>query len=93
MQEKTAHCTEMSLVSAATSRSNLHVVDKDGYKHMQIGFLFGGQLDEFIRPDGLSCVTKADWGAWAKQYMKKGVFCACSRGKKCKWKRFVILCW
>jgi len=83
----------MSLVSAATSRSNSHAVDKEGYLHMQIGFLFGGQWDECVRPEGLSCVTQTDWGAWAKQCMNKGLFCACCRGDKCKWKRVVILCW
>jgi hypothetical protein len=69
--EKTAHCTEMSLVSAATSRPNLHAVDKD-YMHKQIRSLSGGQWDECIRPDGVACVTLTDWGAWGKQCLLTG---------------------
>jgi hypothetical protein len=37
---------------------------------MQIGFLSGGQWDECIHPDGLSCITQTDWGAWAEQCMR-----------------------
>ena len=84
---KIAQCPEMCLVSAAMSGSTLHSVDKEDYMHMQIGFLSGGQWDECIRQDGLSCVTQIDWGAWKKQCMNKGLFCACLRAHKCKWKR------